>query len=128
MSSVIPRALDYTLSNKKGPLDTIWSLKPEAQVDDRTMFLTFSKGYPVTEAEVIELFNSKYGDCAEDVHMVPPTSSNHSLYARMVVRDVSTIDQSLSTCPIAKFRINGKDVWARKYEYQDQHPPLDASL
>lgn len=114
--TVIPRSLDYTIPNKKGPLDTIWSLNPKAQVDDRTMFLTFSRGLYVTEEEVVELFNSKYGDCVEDVHMVPPTSSNRSLYAKMVVRNVSTIDQILSTCSSAKFRINGKHVWARKYE------------
>ncbi|KAG5590970.1 hypothetical protein H5410_041484 [Solanum commersonii] len=53
--------------------------------------------------------------------MVPPTSSKHLLYAQMVVRDVSTIDQILSTSPIAKFKINGKVVWARKYESKDQH-------
>lgn len=46
----------------------------------------------MTKKEVVELFNSKYIDFVEDVHMPPPTSSKLLLYAQMVVRDVSTID------------------------------------
>ncbi|XP_016451868.2 uncharacterized protein LOC107776482 [Nicotiana tabacum] len=119
--TVVPRTLDCIIPTKNGPLDSFWFLNPVVPVDDRTLFLTFSKGYPVTEADVIELFNSKYRDCIEDIHMVPSTTLDHSLYARMVVRDVSTVDQILSSSPIAKFRINGKHVWARKYERRDQH-------
>ncbi|CAN4101566.1 unnamed protein product [Withania somnifera] len=115
---VVPRTLDSIIPSR-GLWG--WSLKADAPVDDRTMFLTFSRGFPVTEAEVKELFNSYYGiDCVEQVHMVPSTSSSdHSLYARMVVRDISSIDQILSSGSIAKFRINGKHVWARKYERRE---------
>ncbi|XP_055830805.1 uncharacterized protein LOC129899821 [Solanum dulcamara] len=116
--TVVPRSLDSIIPSK-GLWG--WSIKNDAQVDDRTMFLTFSRGFPVTEGEVKELFNSCYGvNCVEQVHMVPLTSSSdHSLYARMVVRDVSTIDQILCSGSIAKFRINGKHVWARKYERRE---------
>nr|GMD41029.1 uncharacterized protein LOC109169472 [Ipomoea batatas] len=80
------------------------------------------RGYPVSEEEVKELFNSYYGDCVETVKMVPPmNASEQSLYARLVVRSVSTIDQVLSRGPIAKFRVNGKHVWARKYERRDMY-------
>ncbi|XP_060174333.1 uncharacterized protein LOC132605037 [Lycium barbarum] len=116
--TVVPRTLDSIIPSR-GLWG--WSLKSDAPVDDRTMFLTFSRGFPVTEAEVKELFNSYHGiDCVENVHMVPSaSSSDHSLYARMVVRDVSTIDQILCNGSIAKFRINGKHVWARKYERRE---------
>uniref|UniRef100_K4CKP1 Uncharacterized protein n=1 Tax=Solanum lycopersicum TaxID=4081 RepID=K4CKP1_SOLLC len=90
--TVILRSLDYIIPNKNGPLENIWSLKPKSQVDDRTMFLTLSRGEHMTKKEVVELFNSKYIDFVEDVHMPPPTSSKLLLYAQMVVRDVSTID------------------------------------
>ncbi|XP_016449808.1 uncharacterized protein LOC107774697 [Nicotiana tabacum] len=116
--TVVPRSLDSIIQSR-GLWG--WSVKIDAPVDDRTMFLTFSRGFPVTEAEVRELFNSYYGiDCVEHVHMVPSaSSSDHSLYARMVVRDVSIIDRILSRGYIAKFRVNGKHVWARKYERRD---------
>ncbi|KAF3685378.1 hypothetical protein FXO37_00694 [Capsicum annuum] len=104
--TVIPRSLDYTISDKKGPLDTIWSLKPETQVEYKT---------------VTELFNSKYEDCVEDIHMVTSTSPDHMLYARIVVRDVSTINRILSICPIVKFNVNGKQFWTRKPKHKDQY-------
>ncbi|MCD7467344.1 hypothetical protein HAX54_004751 [Datura stramonium] len=104
--TVVPRSLD-SLIPSRGLWG--WSLKTDAPLDDRTLFLTFSRGFPVTEAEVKELFNSYYGiDCVEQVHMVPSaSSSDHSLYARMLVRDVSTVDHILCNGSIAKFRING---------------------
>ncbi|KAM3309080.1 hypothetical protein P3S67_010824 [Capsicum chacoense] len=116
--TVVPRSLDSIIPSR-GLWG--WSLKNDAPVDDRTMFLTFSRGFPVTEAEVKELFNSYYGiDCVEHVHMVPSGSlSDHPLYAKMVVRDVSTIDQILCNGSIAKFKTNGKHVWARKYERRE---------
>nr|GMD48752.1 uncharacterized protein LOC109169472 [Ipomoea batatas] len=117
--TVIPRSPDFAIPN--GGFWG-WSTATEAPVDDRTMFLTFSRGYPVSEEEVKELFNSYYGDCVETVKMVPPmNASEQSLYARLVVRSVSTIDQVLSRGPIAKFRVNGKHVWARKYERRDMY-------
>ncbi|XP_015084263.1 uncharacterized protein LOC107027679 [Solanum pennellii] len=112
--TLILKSLDYIIPNKNEPLENIWSLKPKSQFDDRTMLLTLSRSEHMIKKEVVELFNSKYRDCVEDVHMLPPTSSKHLLYSQMVVRDVSTIDQILSTKPIAKFKINGKDVWARR--------------
>ncbi|XP_031101981.1 uncharacterized protein LOC116005887 [Ipomoea triloba] len=117
--NVIPRSPDFAIPN--GGFWG-WSTATEAPVDDRTMFLTFSRGYPVSEEEVKELFNSYYGDCVETVKMVPPiNASEQSLYARLVVRSVSTIDQVLSRGSIAKFRVNGKHVWARKYERRDMY-------
>ncbi|RAL52838.1 hypothetical protein DM860_007606 [Cuscuta australis] len=115
--AVVPRSRDSAIPNA-GLWG--WSMATEPPVDDRTMFLTFSRGYPVTEEEVRELFNSYYGDCVEAVRMVPPAAaSEQPLYARLVVRSVGTIDRVLSGGPIAKFRVNGKHVWARKYERRD---------
>ncbi|VFQ87391.1 unnamed protein product [Cuscuta campestris] len=85
-----------------------WAMAAEPPVDERTMFLTFPRGYPVTEEEVRELFNSYYGDCVEAVKMVSPAAASEQLlYARLVVRSVGTIDQVLSGGPIAKFHVNG---------------------
>ncbi|KAL3497392.1 hypothetical protein ACH5RR_040124 [Cinchona calisaya] len=119
--TIIPRTLDYVF-----PSEGIWgwALNIEVPENDRTIFLTFSRGYPVTEVEVRELFTSHYGDCVEDIQMEPSTSSSssssdQSLYARLVVRDIETIDRVLRGGPIAKFKINGKHVWARKFERRE---------
>ncbi|KAA8521558.1 hypothetical protein F0562_012231 [Nyssa sinensis] len=115
--TVIPQGHDYHL-----PLGELWgwSLNLEVPVDDRTMFLTFSRGYPVTEDEVKELFVGYFGDCVEYIQMEESTSTGQTLFARMVVRSVSTIDRILNGGYIAKFRINGKHVWARKVEFDNK--------
>lgn len=105
-----------------------WHLINEVSEDDRTMFLTFSRGFPVSEEEVRELFTGMFGNCVESVHMgnVGSSSNNVSnndqqtLYARMILNSVSTVDQILDGKHISKFKINGKHIWARKYERRDQ--------
>ncbi|KAL7166292.1 hypothetical protein ACSBR2_037048 [Camellia fascicularis] len=88
-------------------------------MDDRTMFLTFSRGYPVSESEVKELFTGCFGNCVDNVDMDEFKSVDQPLFARMVVCGVSIVDDILNWSSIAKFWINGKHVWARKYERRD---------
>ncbi|EEF38483.1 uncharacterized protein LOC8263380 [Ricinus communis] len=85
-------------------------------VDDRTIFLTFSKGYPISESEVKEFFTRKYGDCIETIYMQEVLVGDHQpLYARLIVRSPTLIEVVLEGKSKAKFSINGKHVWARKY-------------
>lgn len=83
--------------------------------DDRTMFVTFSKGYPVYEWEVREFFTRTYGDCMESLHMQEVQPNEQSLFARIVFHSASTIDVILNGLSKAKFTINGKHVWMRKF-------------
>lgn len=83
--------------------------------DERTLFVTFSKGYPVEECEVREFFMMAYGDCIEALYMQEVQPSEQALFARIVFRKVSTIDMILRGANKVKFAINGKHVWARKF-------------
>ncbi|KAM5584922.1 hypothetical protein ABKV19_004345 [Rosa sericea] len=84
--------------------------------DDRTIFLTFSKGYPISEKEVREFFTRKYGEFFDAIHMQEVQAEDHQpLYARLVVRSASFIPVVLEGQSKAKFSINGKHVWARMY-------------
>ncbi|XP_061340996.1 uncharacterized protein LOC133287412 [Gastrolobium bilobum] len=87
--------------------------------DDKTMFLTFSRGFPVTEEEVRHLFRSSYGDCIKVINMGNGDIVEQVMFATMVLKNVETIDQILNGKRIAKFRVNGKHIWARKYERRD---------
>lgn len=100
-----------------GPSDVLESGTPENEVppDDRTMFVTFSKGYPVQEREVGEFFTRAYGDCIDSLVMQDVQSSEQSLFAKIVFRSAATIDVILNGLGKVKFTINGKHVWARKY-------------
>jgi hypothetical protein len=100
----------------------IWDWQPAdhgVSEDDRTMFLTFSRGFPVLEEEVKGVFTELYGDCVESVQMETVPSGEQPLYARMVLRCVTIVDRILNGKRISKFRVNGKHIWARKYERRE---------
>ncbi|XP_038880472.1 uncharacterized protein LOC120072131 [Benincasa hispida] len=92
-------------------------LQPQVPVppEERAMFVTFSKGYPVHEWEVREFFNKNYGDCIENFQMQEVEANEQALFARIVFKLASTIDLILRGQPRMKFTINGKHIWARKF-------------
>ncbi|CAA0836835.1 Unknown protein [Striga hermonthica] len=81
----------------------------------RTMFVTFSKGYPVTEAEVRDFFVRLFGNCIESLYMQEVEPEEQALYARIVFMHPSYIHFILNGEPKAKFSINGKHVWMRQF-------------
>ncbi|KAJ6743680.1 hypothetical protein OIU85_017606 [Salix viminalis] len=104
------------------PAGELWGWDPARAVpeNDRTMFLTFSRGFPVTKEEVAELFTSICGDCVVNVQMQEKSqSSEQPLYAKIIMRTVTAVDQILCGRRVAKFRINGKHIWARKYDRRE---------
>ncbi|XP_058783060.1 uncharacterized protein LOC131657711 [Vicia villosa] len=88
---------------------------------DKTIFLTFSRGFPVSEKEVSYLFTSTFeDDCIKTIVMGNRNSKGQVLYATMVLNYVETLDRILNGRHIAKFRVNGKHIWARKYDRRDK--------
>ncbi|KAI3758018.1 hypothetical protein L6452_05564 [Arctium lappa] len=93
-------------------------LEHEVPPDDRTIFLTFSKGYPISKSEVRDYFTRNFGDFIEAIYMHDVGSDEQSLYARVVVclpSVVKTIVMRDGPNGKSKYNINGKHVWARKY-------------
>ncbi|KAH6832731.1 Rho guanine nucleotide exchange factor [Perilla frutescens var. hirtella] len=86
----------------------------EVSPDDRTIFLTFSKGYPTSEEEVKEYFTKKFGDFIEDLIMQEVEEGEQPLYAKMVAKSPAVMDGIVEGNK-AKYSIGGKHVWARKY-------------
>ncbi|XP_074335972.1 uncharacterized protein LOC141673138 [Apium graveolens] len=84
--------------------------------DERTMFVTFSKGYPVAEWEVREFFTKLFGECIELFYMQEVKDfDDQALFARIVFFRADIIHMILNGAPKAKFTINGKHVWMRKF-------------
>ncbi|KAM5556131.1 hypothetical protein ABKV19_023826 [Rosa sericea] len=94
----------------------------EVEPHERTIFLTFSKGYPISENEIREFITKKFGDVIEAIYM-QEVLSQQPLYARLVVRSASSIPVVLEGQNKAKFTIKGKHVWARKYVHKTQTTP-----
>ncbi|KAL3523347.1 hypothetical protein ACH5RR_016181 [Cinchona calisaya] len=95
--------------------------------DERTIFLTFSKGYPISEIEVRDFFTRKFGDFIEAIHMQEVPPNEQVLFARVVSRSASVVDTIVEPGR-AKYNINGKHVWARKYVKKHRSPPLRIAL
>ncbi|KAK3232337.1 hypothetical protein Dsin_004218 [Dipteronia sinensis] len=92
--------------------------------DQRTIFLTFSKGYPISETEIRDFISSKHGDCIEAIIMQERAAGEQPLYARLVLDlSCSSIEAILGGKSKAKFNINGKHVWARKYVRRNNEAP-----
>ncbi|KAG8367149.1 hypothetical protein BUALT_Bualt16G0042600 [Buddleja alternifolia] len=87
----------------------------EASRPNRTMFVTFSKGYPVTEDEVRGFFTRIFGDCIESFYMHEVGDDEQALYAVVVFERLSIIQIILDGESKAKFSINGKHVWMRQF-------------
>ncbi|GAA0163944.1 hypothetical protein Leryth_026898 [Lithospermum erythrorhizon] len=83
--------------------------------ENRTMFVTFSKGYPVAEWEVKDFFTRIFGDCVESIYMQEVKNDEQALFARIVFHNPSFINFILNGMTKAKFTINGKHVWMRKF-------------
>ncbi|CAH8337214.1 unnamed protein product [Eruca vesicaria subsp. sativa] len=85
--------------------------------DDRTVFLTFSKGYPISESEVRVYFTRKFGEVIETIVMDEGKENKQPLFARMVLKMqyASKIKEIVTPINKKKFTIDGKHVWARKY-------------
>lgn len=92
--------------------------------DDRTVFLTFSKGYPISEAEVRVYFTRRFGEVIEAVEMQEVEANEQPLFAKMVLKlqCASMMDQIVSARSRNKFTIDGKHVWARKYVRKIPYP------
>ncbi|KAJ9188911.1 hypothetical protein P3X46_000263 [Hevea brasiliensis] len=92
--------------------------------NDRTLFVTFSKGHPTSKTELRDLMTRKFGNCVEAIHMrIQP----QPLFARVVLKSVSAMEKILGGKDILKFRVNGKDVWARRF-VPKQDEPISRSL
>ncbi|KVH98303.1 uncharacterized protein LOC112510915 [Cynara cardunculus var. scolymus] len=87
----------------------------EVQPDNRTLFVTFSRGYPVCEQEVREFLSGVFGECIESFYMQEVSAGENALFAKIVLNHPSYIHLILGGARKAKFTINGKHVWVRKF-------------
>ncbi|KFK36028.1 hypothetical protein AALP_AA4G068400 [Arabis alpina] len=104
-------------SNKTEEVVEKTAEEKEIELDDRTVFLTFSKGYPISEEQVRVYFTRKFGEVIEAVEMQEVEDSEQPLFARMVLkmRYVSKMEEIVCGRNRNKYTIDGKHVWARKY-------------
>ncbi|XP_015060981.2 uncharacterized protein LOC107007018 [Solanum pennellii] len=118
---MVPSPSELSLSDRMsrlrlgGDMSTRRMKGSNVPYEERSMFLTFSKGYPVAEWEIREFFTSYFGDNIESIIMQDVKSNEQALYARVVFDKPGIVEFILKDEPKVKFSINGKHVWMRKY-------------
>ncbi|KAK9944149.1 hypothetical protein M0R45_009729 [Rubus argutus] len=90
-------------------------LKDDGDEQERTLFLTFSKGFPISENEVRECFTREFGDVVDHIYMQEVKDKNQQpLFAQLVVRSASLIQVVLDGRSKVYLSINGKHIRAKK--------------
>ncbi|XP_026383083.1 uncharacterized protein LOC113278469 [Papaver somniferum] len=104
------------LQSNLNPLAKPFSVpEPSTPTDQRSMFLTFSNGFPCSREEIFSFFTSKLGPVVESV-MLERAVQDAPQYARIVFTNESVISQILNGENKVKFMVNGKHLWARLYK------------
>ncbi|KAL5216114.1 hypothetical protein ABZP36_007515 [Zizania latifolia] len=81
----------------------------------RSLFITFSKGFPLTREEIKEYFTERWGDCLEKVMMEKTPAGKPPTYGRIVFLRAPVASAVLGGQRLVKLVVNGRQLWARKY-------------
>uniref|UniRef100_A0A0E0KPH9 RRM domain-containing protein n=1 Tax=Oryza punctata TaxID=4537 RepID=A0A0E0KPH9_ORYPU len=81
----------------------------------RSLFITFSKGLPLTREEIEEYFTERWGDCLDKVMMEKTPAGEPPTYGRIVFRHAAMATAVLGGEHLVKLVVNGRQLWARKY-------------
>ncbi|WOK94533.1 hypothetical protein Cni_G03237 [Canna indica] len=92
------------------------SLKAQCNMprDERTLFVTFSNGYPFNEEELHEFFMRHYGD-VEMVTVQEAADGKPPLFAHVTFYSLDALLRVLDGDVKVKFMANGKHLWARRF-------------
>ncbi|CAN6165815.1 unnamed protein product [Urochloa humidicola] len=88
---------------------------PAVPSDDRTLFVTFSNGYPFTADELYEFFTGNFGDVVEAIRVQQADEPKPPLFAHITFYSQETLYRVLAGRLRVKFVIRGKHLWARKF-------------
>ncbi|XP_009622739.2 uncharacterized protein [Nicotiana tomentosiformis] len=104
--------VNLALNSKLNPFAKEWS-SSEA---NRSLFMTFSRGYPISRRQIINFFNRKYGDCVEDVFTFRKQGRDPT-FGKVVFKNTSSCALVLrGGCDVARFYIGSGHVWVKQYK------------
>ncbi|KAI3870616.1 hypothetical protein MKX03_030180 [Papaver bracteatum] len=89
---------------------------------ERTLFVTFSRGFPISEDQIREFFVRTYGEnCMESICMqeISPPQLRQSMYAMILFHATETIDKILAGEDKVCFLINGRHIQARRLKVRE---------
>ncbi|XWS73754.1 hypothetical protein CRYUN_Cryun02cG0155700 [Craigia yunnanensis] len=93
-------------------LTTMTEDKARVDSEDRTLFMTLSRGYPVSNQKLHGFFVRKFGKCIEAIYM---DQNPKPLFCCVVLRSLSDMSSILGDKKLVKLFNNGNQVRARRF-------------
>uniref|UniRef100_A0A0D9WXL2 RRM domain-containing protein n=1 Tax=Leersia perrieri TaxID=77586 RepID=A0A0D9WXL2_9ORYZ len=122
-SHLAPLLDDLSLREKHN--DPVMQQQPsEVPQDERTLFVTFSNGYPLSKDELYDFFMRHYGDI-EDITIEEPPEPRPPLFAQVTFYSQLTLRRVLDGNKRVKFMTRGKHLWARQFVPKKKKPKND---
>ncbi|KAI3910146.1 hypothetical protein MKW98_014531 [Papaver atlanticum] len=96
---------------------------------ERTLFVTFSRGFPISEDQIREFFKIVWKASACKKLVLPPTPQlRQSMYAMILFHATETIDKILAGEEKVRFLVNGRDIQARRFEVREGYLSLNDGM
>ncbi|KAG9452949.1 hypothetical protein H6P81_005853 [Aristolochia fimbriata] len=104
---VASQSNSHHLISRLNPMAEPWSPNLARNSEDhRSMFLTFSRGYPLRREEVLRFFTSRWGNCVQTLSIERTQNDSQPMYGRVVFSNASVIPLILNGNTTAKFVVN----------------------
>ncbi|PQQ01724.1 uncharacterized protein Pyn_36143 [Prunus yedoensis var. nudiflora] len=88
----------------------------QAPEDDRCCFITFSNGFPLTEDQIMDFFNERFGSCVERVYVHCPHPWENPLFGKVVFNSVLIPAIVLRGQVQVKFKIDRRPLWCKRFD------------
>ncbi|KAB1225222.1 hypothetical protein CJ030_MR1G025745 [Morella rubra] len=105
-----------TVLTKLNPFAREWNpAKERSPEEERCLFLTFSKGNALTENQIINFLNGKYGACVERAYVHRPNPNAPALFGKVVFNSCWMPTAIMDKREQTKFSVDGKPLWCKRF-------------
>ncbi|XP_010508229.1 PREDICTED: uncharacterized protein LOC104784839 [Camelina sativa] len=88
--------------------------------EPRSLFLTFSNGFPLSEDQIFEFFDSWFPMCVEDVFVNRPVAARklgkNDLFGKVIFRYFTIPNIVLGPYEKVGFSVYGRPMYCRRFE------------
>ncbi|CAH8324720.1 unnamed protein product [Eruca vesicaria subsp. sativa] len=104
------RVKDATLNEHAQPFEPVYR-------DQRSLFLTFSNGFPLTERQIFDFFNRSYAPGIVERVIVPRPRGGRgpSLHGRVVFKNTVIPALVMRNCEKVCFSVDGRPLYCRPF-------------
>ncbi|KAK9749544.1 hypothetical protein RND81_02G133400 [Saponaria officinalis] len=110
--------ITFNVNSQLNPYAIPWNNHEEHRLseDDRSLFITFSRGLPIPEIDIYNFFSWKYGNCIEYIYIHRPNNSSPPLFGKIVFKLCVTLYAIMGLEQEVRFRISSKSLWCKRYK------------